>query len=758
MKKIILPCLLSLAINFAASASLIPASLAKTVAVNFYKQNSSKAVSTVVLADTKMGAIATSYYVFNINTNDGFVIVAADDASIPILAYNDKGHYDISNLPPSFASWMKKYVKELDYIQQHNIIATVDITTEWYNYTNGISSARTMSAVLPLSDIMWGQGWPYNGMCPGGSVTGCVATAMSQIMRYWKYPAHGLLFNSFNENTPQYSNNYGIISRNFYNDDFNWANMPDTPSSNNPDVALLNVDAGISVDMNYDPSGSNAQVVAGDDTVCAQTAYVKFFGYNRYTVRGYYAANFTNAVWLNMMENELNNGRIIQYAGGGDIGHTWVCEGYNASSQFYMNWGWNTSANGYFALNALNPYSYNFDSIEEAVIGIQPPAANAQFISNTVSVHTGNTVNFTDESLTPTNITSWNWSFPGGTPAMSNSQNPTVTYNTPGQYNVTLIVTANGGADTMTKTNYIIVQPNNNPLPLSENFESGLFPPTGWYLNNPNGWMANDDSGYGKVWRLLSTPGCGGYSASNGCMMFNNFNKDFNMYLKNQPPWPNPLGGQKLQIYTPAYDFTTQTKDYLYFDIAYEPWDAVYSDSLAVYYSLNCGLTWSSIYLKGGSTLATTANKLSSDTTNHVGFVPASNQWRTETMQLPSPVYGQPSVMFSFENRSGWGGQLYIDNINVSSTLGVNNISTNNGVVIYPNPSNGVFTVQSSLRGTKQSLQIYNVLGEKALTLPLSQAGEGTQIDLSGKPAGIYLYRIITEKGDLVSTGKLILQ
>ena len=754
-----------------ANASTVTATQAQTVASNFYKQNSSKTINVITLEYTAMGDEGTAmYYVFNINSNDGFVIVAANNASIPILGYYDKGHYSNANPSPEFASWMKGYAKQLNYIQSKNLAATANITNQWTAYTNGRNlnnNQRVMSAVPPLTNIVWNQGFPFNNMAPGGCVTGCCATAQSQVMQYWKYPAHGLLSNTYNENTPQYTNDYGVISRNFYPDYYNWANMPDTINGNNNDVALLMYDVGVSIDMNYGGGGSNAQVVCpnsysngGADSVSCQTSYVKFFGYNRYTIRGYYQGQFTNNAWDSVLENELNHGRIIQYTGGGDLGHTWLVEGYNASSQFFMNWGWGGSPNGYFALSTLNPYGYDFDSLQQAVIGIEPPAASAQFYANYTSVAQGVSVHFTDESLTPTTITSWHWSFPGGSPGTSTLQNPVITYNTPGSYDVTLIVTATNGADTIKRLNNIAVQSISNALPLVQTFQGATFPPTGWYLNNPNNWNSSDQA-YGNIWQLYSQPGAGGFGNSSGCMLFYNFNSGYRGYLIHQPPPPNPMGGQHQQIYTPAYNFTNVTNDSLYFDVAYAPYSTEYSDSLAVYYSLDGGMTWTNIYLKGGATLAT-APAISNNVNDTIGFYPTSNQWRTEYIHLPAAVYGQNSVMFSFENRSYWGGQLYLDNINVPAGpggLAVNEVKgESENVKVFPNPSNGVFSVSITNYelGITNRMEVYNALGQKVYTANINAST--AQLDLSNQAAGVYMYKVISKTGGLVGEGKLIIQ
>ncbi len=766
MKKNILVLIFAIIFAGESFANGITNSEAKLVGTNFYKQNSSKNISAVTLAYTETGTDGSPlYYAFNINSSDGFVIVAADDAYYPIIGYNDKGRFDMTKPSPEFKSWMTKYAKQIAYVKTNHIQPTLDVTTEWNAYTSGKTNTgkrHLPGSVLPLTNEIWNQSPYFNAMCPGGSVTGCCATAMSQILKYWGYPKHGLLSNTYNENTPQYQNNYGVLSRNFYNDYFNWAAMPDTVNSPNAEVAKLLFDCGISIDMNYGPGGSNAQVICpnsfsnqGADSICNQASYVKFFGYNRHTIQGYYKKQFSDSVWTAMMKNELDHGRLIQYTGGGDIGHTWVVEGYNSSSQFYMNWGWGGSSNGYFALNGLIS---NFDSLEQACIGIEPPAAYAQFYANNTSVHTGSGVYFSDESLSPKTITGWHWSFPGGTPSTSTSQNPLVTYDSAGIYSVTLIVDATSGSDTITKRNYIIVQPNNVSLPFTQTFESSTFPPKGWYINNPNNWGTSNNS-YGSLWQLYSHANGGGYGTSNNCMMFYNFNAGYRDYLLNEPPIPNPIGGQNQQIYTSTYNFTYVVKDSLSFDVAYAPYNTTYSDTLAVYYSLDCGVTWNNIYFKGGMDLATTATNIST-TGDTLGFIPTTTQWRTEVINLPSRVYGQPSVMFSFENRSYWGGQLYLDNISVPKgvTESVNSIIANNPTIsVFPNPNNGEFTIRFS-HPAQASIEIYNMLGEKVTFVALQQVQGDNLINLTNEPNGVYFYRVLSQAGNLIGSGKLIIQ
>jgi len=219
---------------------------------------------------------------------------------------------------------------------------------------------------------------------------------------------------------------------------------------------------------------------------------------------------------------------------------------------------------------------------------------------------------------------------------------------------------------------------------------------------------------------------------------------------------------QRDQMYTALVDYTGDASPYMYFDVAYEPYGmqsgVYYSDTLAVYYSTDCGTTWNNVYVKGGMTLCTTGGTASAniDTAGGGGcFLPAAAHWRTDTISIPA-LANAPSVMYSFENRSGYGSNLYVDNINLpKSPLGINNIVNRSSVTIYPNPSTGVFTIDMNNITGKQQLQVYNVLGQQVYANTLSE--NKTQVSLN-QPAGVYLYRILSLNGKTLSEGKFILK
>jgi GH25 family lysozyme M1 (1,4-beta-N-acetylmuramidase) len=364
-------------------------------------------------------------------------------------------------------------------------------------------------------------------------------------------------------------------------------------------------------------------------------------------------------------------------------------------------------------------------------------AVLADFSSNTQSVCPGSSVTFTDKSTTTGSLTGWKWTFAGGTPDTSTKQNPMVQYNTPGVYSVKEVVTSSVGKDSVIYTTYINVVTTDS-LPLVETFQSLTFPPAGWYMNIPN----PRDS----TWKLCTTTGSG----STQCMFFPaNCGQTVN------------ITGQRQQLYTPDYNFASSTNPKMWFDVAYEPSKVpTYSDTLDIYYSLDCGNTWTMAYSKGGMTLCTTGGSTSGGTDTVKGcFVPPNSKaWRTDSVSIAA-VTGKPSVMFSFESRSGWGNIIYLDNINITPVpLSVQNITDNYNVKVFPNPSsNGKFAVEIKNYGLGiTNVEVYNMLGEKICTAKLDPIN--TQIDLSHNPSGIYLYRVLTETGGLISEGKMLIE
>lgn len=737
MKKYLpLPCLL-LITTILLQAGPVDVKVAKTVAINFYNSNSAYPASGLALAYTPADINGTPLlYAFNINNNSGFVIVSGDDASHPIIGYSTSGHF-VTPVPGNNVDyWLTECKSNIQYVRNMNSKASAMVAAEWNLYQSSIVSHQSsgikdkvhgrkeVMAVAPLCQTTWNQSPFYNADCPGGSVTGCVATAMAQILAYWQYPPHGLLSSFYTETSPE---NYGLLYANYDAATYLWSAMPDNLSSDNDEVAKLMYDCGVSVNMSYSPSESGAWVINADSKICTQNAIVTYFGYNGATIQGLKRKNYSDSAWLAMIINEINNSRPLEWAGWDTVygGHNWVCDGYDSNNYVHMNWGWGSYDDGYYSIDTITPLPYNFFKNDELLTGIEPAPIIAAFDASLTNGCANLTVNFTDRSIIPpagNPITTWNWQFPGGTPSASNAQNPTITYSTPGTYPVTLKVLNAINSDSVTKTSFITVN-GDNALPFDEGFQESSFPPSQWTILNP--WS------HPVIWAQYT--GAGGFGSSNKCMYFNNCS--------------GGQTGRYDRILTPSFTFTDVPKPALFFDVAYTPYNANYSDTLMVYYSLDCGNTFTPIYTKGGMKLCTTGGITLEDGANsdfNGCFVPTSSNWRTDTITVPA-LANQSEVLFAFENRSGNGSNIYIDNINTSVNLAVNNIREDKSLAIEPNPNKGNFTIQWSVAGAQFTvgttvLKIYNALGQEVLTITKenNESQESIPVNISSFAKGIY--------------------
>lgn len=313
------------------------------------------------------------YYIFN-RDSIGFVIVSADDNVTPILAYSTERSFPIKDIPFNVSKWLEGYKAQIRYAI-NNLNQSKAIKFEWdklliENKTNEPIEVLESKNVNPLVKTKWDQSPYYNALCPDGSLTGCVATAMAQLMKFWNYPKVGNGFYSYNHNT------YGRLSANFGSTSYNWANMPNQVKSANIDVARLMYHCGVSVDMDYGIETSGA---AG--AIVVAPSLLKYFGYSQST-EIHVRENYNSQEWMNLLKQELNSGRPMYYEGvGGRSGHAFICDGYDGNNFFHFNWGWGGSSDGYFKVDELNPSSLGagsgegtYNSEQSIVSGIQPPS------------------------------------------------------------------------------------------------------------------------------------------------------------------------------------------------------------------------------------------------------------------------------------------------------------------------------------------------------------------------------------------------
>jgi len=368
------------------------------------------------------GSNTVYYYVFN--ADHGFVIVAGDDQAIPILGYSDEGTFSTNNIPAQVSEWLNGYTNQMKYIVANNIAATPEISSKWSALINSGAVAapqQTTSGGTPLLATTWDQLPYYNDDCPYDNtaqrhaVTGCVATAMAQVMKFWNYPATGIGFHSYSDPT------YGTQSASFGATAYQWTSMPNNVTSTNAAVATLMYQCGVSVNMTYGVSESDAYVLASQSPQpnCAENALKTYFAYDK-SLHGVLRSNYSSdAAWIDTIEAEINAGRPVIYTGtGSGGGHCFVCDGYQSSNNYlHINWGWSGIYDGYFPIDGLNPGtggtgagSGSYNSDEQAIIGIKPSTA---FLSYNIGLNSAlslssTTVLYQNDFSVSANITNIN--------------------------------------------------------------------------------------------------------------------------------------------------------------------------------------------------------------------------------------------------------------------------------------------------------------------------------------------------------------
>ncbi|UBM62629.1 thiol protease/hemagglutinin PrtT [Candidatus Sulfidibacterium hydrothermale] len=349
----------------------------------------------------------TLYYVFNFGQNRGFVILSADRRVYPVIGYAFKGSYSPYYQPPAFSDWMKEKKQEIIQIKTSNIQPNQTIKNAWSNLK---TSNENEKIIGPLLETTWDQGCYYNASCPedidghcGHALTGCVATAMAQVMKYWSFPKHGK--GSHTDNTET----YGKLTVNFGATTYQWSDMPDRLDSANNAVATLMYHCGVSIDMDYGPKSSGSHT---SYTVSALTDYF----YYAPTAHFVEKESYSDAQWESLIKTELDSLRPILYRGhkasGG--GHSFVCDGYQGDF-FHFNWGWNGTDDGYFFLNNLSPTSTrNYSYQQGAVIGTHPlkPDKAGSITGDTVVCQGQDSVLYTLPEIAT--ATSYVWTLPDG--------------------------------------------------------------------------------------------------------------------------------------------------------------------------------------------------------------------------------------------------------------------------------------------------------------------------------------------------------
>lgn len=303
-----------------------------------------------------------AFYIFNAENKGGFVIVSGDDRTDDILGYSDSGEIDLEKMPTNLRYWLQEYQNQIE-------------TVRTLNYDGSLKKTNIQRKEVPyLIQTKWDQAEPYNLMCPeiDGElpITGCVATAMAQVMYYHKWPQQPCAA------MPSYTKSHLVPA--LPSTTFKWDKMQLTYDGSDRGesadaVAELMRYCGQAVEMNYGIDGSEANVFP--------STMINFFGYSK-NCKWIERGNYTSEKWEEMIYDEIYNGRPVLYEGSSpSVGHQFICDGYDGNGLFHINWGWSGSSDGYFLLSLLNPgeiglgggMSYDgYTYSQGAIIGLCP--------------------------------------------------------------------------------------------------------------------------------------------------------------------------------------------------------------------------------------------------------------------------------------------------------------------------------------------------------------------------------------------------
>ena len=360
-----------------------------------------------ILKDADLNAIRLTPELYLVAPADGigYVIVAADDCVVPVLAYSEDETFVADGMPAHIQEWIDGYSREIASHIAAGTAQSDEVAALWQGRTS--APKEPASAVSPLTRTRWNQNPYYNNLCPsnssGQAVAGCVATATAQVMRYWNHPLRG--HSSHTYSCPP----FGSLSANFETD-YQWPRMPNTlgwgsTSAQVNAVATLIYHVGVAVEMSYGVSSSGAHVLSygGASYPCTENALKAYFRYSP-RLHGIYKYQYTDFEWDSIIMNEISHGRPVLYTGNdGSTGHAFVVDGYRSENHattgvrlFHINWGWGGHNDGYYTLDNLVPGSggagggsYVFNYGNTALVGVEP--AYNSMGENVVVVNVGST-------------------------------------------------------------------------------------------------------------------------------------------------------------------------------------------------------------------------------------------------------------------------------------------------------------------------------------------------------------------------------
>lgn len=306
-----------------------------------------------------------AWYVFD-KEDGGFVIVSGEDSVSPVLGYSEEGSFDKFFHPSNFVAWMDMWSTIIEDNRRNGIMADSSVKSEWASFESCNRGPVTEHESQTIETALWGQSAPFNYYCPSFDsrtcVTGCVATAVSIIMRHHRWPSvgHGVLPDySYVDDDGQRREIKGFE----LSTEYDWENMPlkfddETTTEQQMSVARLISDVGVMLNSSYNPDGTGAY------TSSVPPAMEQFMSYDP-SMEIRYREYYPGEKWERMIFDEIDNGRPVLYSGYSqdEGGHAFVIDGYNDAGKFRINWGWKGRDNGYYVFPKFGTFTLGQDMI-----------------------------------------------------------------------------------------------------------------------------------------------------------------------------------------------------------------------------------------------------------------------------------------------------------------------------------------------------------------------------------------------------------
>ncbi len=636
---------------------------------------------------------AAVYYIFNF-TNNGFIIVSAEDAMTPILGYSFISSYSQENSSENFIGWMNGRAGAIKYLRENNIEATNEILTQWnelykFDHTSFVGKDYGEN-VEPLLTCPWGQGSPYNYLCPVNTsgqkpVVGCVATAMSQIMFYWRYPEQG------SGSVSYYQYQYGTISANFGETTYDWDGMLDDPVQINIPVALISFHAGVAVHMQYGTNSSGANGAVVDD------AFRNYFNYSSSCYKIDHQG-ISQTTWENYIKDELDDACPVNYlgfeAGGG--GHSFICDGYHSDNTYHFDFGWDGIDNGWYSLT--NPNGFTQD--QSIIINIFPDDASYPYGCSAGTEKTNLVGSFEDgsgpqENYDPNANCSW----------LINPQTP--------QDSVTNIKLYFVQLDTDDDDIITLYDGSSTSDPVLGSFSGSNVP-------------ADDIYSTGNQMLIV-------FEADGDGTTGNGFKVEYNTY---QPTWCSG----NTEVTAPSGSFDDGSGDFWYKNGSNCTW------MIAPEWASDITLSFTEFHTEEDVDLVRVY-----DATNNQLLVTLSGEYTAGN--LPDPIYNENGELFIvFQsnggvNAPGWTVEWEIGNVGIDAEN-----AEFNSLMVYPNPADNLLNVSFNL-GDSQTFEVKlisvtgNVVYHEAKD---NFSGHYVNtIDLSNMAKGVYFLNLTNETGSI---------